>query len=293
VIDTLPPAPADARVATGPVTLRYEDVNQQGQLQLVAMAHALGELAWPSFTAQATRMVEDNPGVYPILSRMVFKGGDGPISVFPPLSGNAWMQPSHAVDAAGSVERLFVNIWIDLDGVRGNTHPLPVERAGEPIKVGQFFAEYVITRLFTDPAARRVRSLRAGGVETVPPARYDWQPPQTAAALPEGATPLEPLSPEPPICFGFGHTDPNQHVNSLVYMRLFEDAVVRRLGARVANLSARWLDVAYRKPCFAGERVQLYVQPFQYGERLGAVGIFAEEDAPPNAPARCYIRMLF
>ncbi len=42
-----------------------------------------------------------------------------------------------------------------------------------------------------------------------------------------------------PVAFGLDHTDGNQHVNSLVYPRLFAEAALRRLGARPQHGVAR------------------------------------------------------
>ena len=59
------------------------------------------------------------------------------------------------------------------------------------------------------------------------------------------------------------HTDSNQHVNSLVYPRLFEEAVVERAfdpEARVPgaeSLLVRAIDIRYRKPFFAGDRASI------------------------------------
>ena len=58
-----------------------------------------------------------------------------------------------------------------------------------------------------------------------------------------------------PLPLGLAHTDANQHVNSLVYPRLFEEAVLRRLATlgKPTALLTRRAEVAFRKPAFAGE----------------------------------------
>ena len=76
-----------------------------------------------------------------------------------------------------------------------------------------------------------------------------------------GADALDRASPdETLIVFGLVHTDSNQHVNSLVYMRLFEEAVLRRFAALglPEPVLARRLEIAYRKPCFAGDRMHVH-----------------------------------
>jgi hypothetical protein len=66
--------------------------------------------------------------------------------------------------------------------------------------------------------------------------------------------------------FGLDHTDSNQHVNSLVYPRLFAEAALRRLAEleRPRRLLIRALDIAYRKPSFAGDRVRIHTRLFRH-----------------------------
>ena len=82
--------------------------------------------------------------------------------------------------------------------------------------------------------------------------------------------------------FGLGHTDSNQHVNSLVYPRFFEDAALRRLAALGLPTAAMpvYLDIAYRKPCFAGDRMRIDLTTFELDGRHGARGAFVPWDAP-------------
>ena len=113
---------------------------------------------------------------------------------------------------------------------------------------------------------------------------------------PEGARALDEtmLPDEAEVAFGLEHTDSNQHVNSLVYPRLFIDAALRRLAAHgfPTALSARRIEIAYRKPCFAGQRATIWVQAWQDGESLVATGVFASEGAPPERP-HCTIQARF
>jgi hypothetical protein len=94
--------------------------------------------------------------------------------------------------------------------------------------------------------------------------------------------------------FGLTHTDNNQHVDSLVYPRRFEDAALRRLHERGegSNLLASATEVVYRKPCFARERVLCSMHSFRVAERLAAVGYMGSEDATPER-VHCAMRMVF
>jgi hypothetical protein len=61
------------------------------------------------------------------------------------------------------------------------------------------------------------------------------------------------------------HTDSNQHVNSLVYPRLFEEAIHRALLARglaadSSKLLARSVELRYRKPFFLCESTALRME---------------------------------
>ncbi|HET7505596.1 MAG TPA: hypothetical protein VFK02_31465, partial [Kofleriaceae bacterium] len=93
--------------------------------------------------------------------------------------------------------------------------------------------------------------------------------------------------------FTLDQTDANQHVNSLVYVRCYLDAVQRRLadGGHPARLRSKAIDIAYRKPCFVGDRVRAHIRLFAHGDHIGGAGFIAapgEETRP-----RCYVRALF
>jgi hypothetical protein len=89
-----------------------------------------------------------------------------------------------------------------------------------------------------------------------------------------------------PIPFGPVHTDSNMHVNSLVYVRLFEEAALRRFAAlgRGTGVLGRTLDIAYRRPCFAGQTVRFVERAFEEGGRLGVVAALVDaKDAESDA----------
>ena len=86
-----------------------------------------------------------------------------------------------------------------------------------------------------------------------------------------------------PLRFGVMHTDPNNHVNSLVYPRVFEEAA---MALRGGIDPARALEVVWRKPIFAGERVTLDQWLCADGEVHGA---FLDD----TGAARCRLTMRF
>jgi hypothetical protein len=154
------------------------------------------------------------------------------------------------------------------------------------------FAEHTFTRLVAPPALRKVLCLDAPGYPEVPPTHYPAASPHTAHEPPAGATWLDELVEDPSdLVFTVDHTDANQHVNSLVYVRTFLDAAQRRLAltGRSLKVRTRAVDIAFRKPCFAGDHVRARVRLFALGAEVGAAGMIVGADDKP----RCYVRALF
>ncbi len=298
------PRVPDQQQSTAVMHLRFEDVSQNGQVMLEALPYGLGPALW-------TKLIQPSPiaplmsaqGVIPILTRLVVEGGEGPIAVREPLSLRGLYQLAHTVDAAGEVNRLVLCMWLSATGRRSRTYGPPPKGAGETIPIGRVFAEHVFTRPFAAPEDRKVLRLESPELPAVPPERHTWRSPEALMGLPEGAEPLdaEPFADPTPIAFGFDHTDQNQHVNSLVYPRLFADAVFRRLAAHGLGtaLLSRSVEIAYRKPCFAGIRARILLRTFTLGGAVGALGAFIPEPsedtagAAPDARAYCYIRTRF
>lgn len=287
-----PDLPADA-VATATFPLRYEDLAQDGRMMTTALPPAIGWTVWkqllgPHPTARAMQQA----GITAILSRLVVDGSDASIRVDRPVVASGGYQLAH--HATGDVvDKLFLNMWVEVLGTSGRV--FPPEPAGGQVVAGRVFAEHTFTRLFAPPDQRRVTRLDLPDLPSVPPARYDYPPPTTAMELPVGAVPLEDaITPDvATTVFGLDHTDSNQHVNSLVYPRLIAEAALRRLavlGHRQPGL-VRALDIAYRKPSFAGDEVRVHLRAFRHGDRLGVAGFVAAADDPSARP-RCCARIV-
>jgi hypothetical protein len=75
-------------------------------------------------------------------------------------------------------------------------------------------------------------------------------------------------------------------VNSLVYPRMFEEAALRRLAARgrPTAVLGRAVEIAYRKPCFAGQRMRIWLRAYVRRGEHGAVGTFVPEGEPAARP---------
>jgi hypothetical protein len=292
------PQVSETQRATGTMSLRYEDVAQDGRVLASSLPHAVGEVVWRELLMRDPVVLAVlRRGVIPVLSRIVIEGTGGPIAVRHALEGSGAFALAHTVDANGEVDRILLNCNVDVFGEKGRTYGPPPEGAGARIHLGRVFAEHVLTRLFAaSKDERKVRTLDVPGAPAVPPDRYAWRAPEELLVLPEGAVPLDAtLVPDAaPIVFGLGHTDSNQHVNSLVYPTLFEEAALRRIDAygRSTDVLARFVELAYRKPCFAGDRMRAMVRAFVVGERVGIVGALVPEGAPEGARPHCCVRMM-
>jgi hypothetical protein len=287
---SMPAFPSD-QTTTTEYFLRYEDCTQDGRLNTRALPQALTTL-WRTIDVQhpgARNAIA--AGVLPILTRLTVSSLDAPIVVEQPVVTVAGFAVAHDVDAAGSVSKLFMNVWADVRGIPGRSgSPQGTERA----LVGHAFAEHTFTRLFAPPAQRRVTSLAGiDGYPALPPARYEQPLPVSAADAPAGASWHGELRPDTvDVRFTLDQSDANQHVNSNVYVRCFLDAFQRRLAddGLPATLRSKAFDIAYRKPCFVGERVRAHIRLFTHGDHVGGAGFLA---APGEASPRCYLRVVF
>jgi hypothetical protein len=292
-----PPDVPPTQRARGEVPLRYEDISQDGRVKLLALPQTIGAIVWQHALRPSAIVAAQHSGIVPILTRFVMEGGGGPVSVRKPLDAEGRYALFHTVSDKGEVNRLILNIWIDVAAPLGRTHGPPPARAGELVRVGRCFAEHVFTRPFGDEHHRKVLRFEYEGLPPVPPLRWTWRRPDEVLALPADARALdaELVADAAPCLFGLTHTDSNQHVNSLVYPRLFEEAALRRLAVHGHSLSllASECEVAYRKPCFAGDRMRIVVRAFETRDGVaGAVGAFVS-DADLAAKPHCMLRMLF
>lgn len=289
-----PDVPAEQRTR-GRLALRYEDVSQDGRLVMEALPNAVGE-TWRQLDAKQRASFGAERGAVPILSRMVIEGGEGPVSVMGPHEALGVYQLSHTRTESGEVDRIMLGMWARVASPIGRTQGPPPADRGRIVTSGRIFAEHVFTRPFGPPENRKVRALRVDGREVVPEAVTSFVDPDTTLALPEGAEPLDDgLVPDSAATvFGLDHTDSNQHVNSLVYPRLFIEAALRRFdqhGRARPGLLLRAIEIAYRRPCFAGERARVAVRAFTSSAGLGAVAVLAGDE--PAARPRALARMRF
>ncbi len=286
-----PPVPAfpPDQAATTPGYLRYEDCTQDGRLIPIAIPPSLGGLWQSVLTKHPGSRASIATGVIPILTRLTVTSHDQPIRIDRPIETRAGFLLAHDREN-GEVSRLFMNVWSEVWGIAGRIGPRQMD--GALSRAGTLFAEHTFTRLFAPPDQRKVTRLEVDGYPAVPETHYPAPPPKTAQEAPDGARWLDDLAPDAAeIAFTLDQTDANQHVNSLVYIRTFIEAAQRRLAAtgRPLQVRSRAFDIAYRKPCFAGDRVRCHVRLFDHDGSLGAAGHVEGTDGKP----RCYVRVLF
>ena len=290
-----PPMPElpPEQLATASTPLRFEDLAQDGRMMATALPPAIGWTVWRQLLSPhpAAKGMQ-RAGIVSVLSRLTVDASDQSIRVDHPIEATGGYQLARFAPR-GPTEKLFLNMWVEVRGAQGRI--VPPEGPGPQVVAGRVFAEHTFTRLFAPPDQRRVTRLDVDGMPPEPEARYDQPSPDTAMQLPDGAVALDDdYRPDDTVTvFGLDHTDSNQHVNSLVYPRLFAEAALRRqleLGAGRPGL-VRALDIAYRKPSFAGERVRIHLRGFRDGERFGAAGYLVAEGGDPRP--RCCARIVF
>ncbi|MCC6333687.1 MAG: acyl-CoA thioesterase [Myxococcales bacterium] len=276
---------------TGELTLRFEDIAQDGRLMLEPLPAGLTPL-WRVVEARARGWLAT--GSIPIINRITAQAGDGPFGMEEPLQVEGAFSLAHTVDEAGQVQRLVFDADVAFTGKVGRTTLAPPDDVGRVVPAGSLRVEHVFTRPFAPKEERRVTFLEEDGQRFVPPARRVWKEPRSTLDVPEGARPLgeDFVRDEVPLVLGLTHTDSNQHVNSLFYPRSFEDAALRhlkRLG-RSTEVLGRRLDIAFRRPSFAGEVLHVHLRAYEVGRATVCTGVFVGEGEPP-ASARVYVQL--
>ncbi|MCB9600766.1 MAG: hypothetical protein H6724_08815 [Sandaracinus sp.] len=269
------------RTQEGRVRLRYEDLAQDGRMKADVVPFAMSEICWRQLLvrhAMTARLQAE--GILPILRRLIVAADETPLSTMaePEVTGSFGL----ALARAKGGDRFLLELTAELRGPRGRTFA-KVERAGEVERVARVYGEHVFTRLFAPPEERRVRALPEG---LAVQAERPWVEPEDLLRADEGLVDGEPV--RRAMRFSLVHTDSNQHVNSLAYPRLFEEVALDAWGEPWLG---RGFDVAYRKPCFAGDEVVIFAQRVRRGETRGArVWLEVEGETRPRCAARLWFR---
>ncbi len=285
---------SDQRV-TGRLGLRYEDVAQDGRVRLEPLPASLG-VVWRALPLEESmRVAFVATGVLPILTRLVVEAGDGPFPIDDALEVEGSFTLAHARADDGAVDKVFLDIDTELTGRVGRTNLPPPSDAGARVFAGRVRAEHVFTKPFAEAGERKVRALEIDGRALVPPRQRRAHAPRETLEVAPSARAIEPDFELDPTSFalGLGHTDSNQHVNSLVYPRLFEEAALRRLASlgRSTSVLARAIDAAYRRPSFAGDELRLALRTYEDDGRIVCTGAFFGRGESDLEKARAYLKM--
>jgi hypothetical protein len=289
------PDTASAHFGEAPFALRYEDICSDGRMMTMAMPAGIGVL-WRSCVDALPIMRLRSEGIVPILAQLWTQGSEEPIDVSKPVLCRGHALLAHTTDEAGEITRLLLDMRVRLFGIRGRVFGAPPSGAGEEVLVGEVYARHVFTRPFASRHQRRVTSFDCKGLPRIPESKVAWCAHEDFAALPTLAKALDeaPVDDPAKIAFALHHCDSNQHVNSLVFPRLFEDVCQRRFAERAlpTNKLSRELAISYRKPFFGGNQARIALQSYQQGSELGALGGFLPF-AEPEASPHCLVRMHF
>lgn len=281
----------------GTLQLRYEDISQDGRALLNSIPPALGAV-WRTLLAEVPDAeVLQRRGILPILSRIRIDVTEHVVSPFRPCSVTGYGEQLRGV--ADDYTRVLFNVHARISAKGG--HAFFPGASSDTDLVGTMFAEHVFTRPFAPREQRRVVPADILAAGLLIEAECPFERASTVIAEPEGATPIDAafVRGDVPLAMGLMHTDANQHVNSLTYPRLFEEALLRRLSAlgRPLAVRARSLTIGYRRPSFAGDVLRvdtrLYERPAHGTQpaQIEALGVFAGLTEARES-GRVFVRLL-
>jgi hypothetical protein len=273
---------------TAEIAPRYEDITQDGRLQVAALMPGIGAAIWVSLFSKIDAL--DNlrrQGILPVLRRLIAVVEDRPVSVSVPIRYEGAFRFAREKDG----DRLFANMWLEARAPIASTVGPPPPADAPYELVGRVFAEHIITRLFAPPAERKVTNIDAPGV---PPICEEAHTFESAEALVDEAGGS--LDEAGDVLFTMMHTDSNQHVNSLTYPRIFEERATRKIAqdsrGPAHELLARAIDLRWRKPFFAGERARIAMRLADGapGWKTTATGAFFGTADKPSCALRMHLR---
>lgn len=282
VIPPIPEARGFESSATTKLYPRYEDIAQDGRVQLATVMPGLSAV-WRSLQTSIGLDGLRQQRILPILRRIVIRGEEGPFSVHAPIHFSGTWRIARELDG----ERLFLDMWLEATAANASTLGPPPAADAPRVTVARVHAEHVFTRPFDPPATRKVTRLAVPGFPELPEDTHPFEEAEDLVrdhALGLGAE----------HTFGMMHTDSNQHVNSLVYPRLFEEAAIRALATRAdipspEKLLMRAIELRYRKPFFAGDRAAIELEaavatpPPSIHARVAVAGAFRPSGSAGSA----------
>ena len=288
MIPPLPPAKSGGQDGGSAVlTPRYEDVAQDGRMQLNGLLPGMGQAVWHGLLSKVPgwRTLRKQ-GISPIFHRLVAEGEDRGCSAHVPMHVKGSYRLAHEKDG----ERIFLLMWLDTYAPVGLTHQKTPGPDAPRELVGRMWAEHIFTKPFAPAGQRRVTKLEGEGLPAIPEDEHVFE---DAEDLLREAGPLEDLT---DFVFTKMHTDSNQHVNSLVYQKVFEEhfaAHLFRTGVpNSVNLLSRSLDIRWRKPFFLGEvaKIKYRIVETEPGKVSVIGGFFGKDPAKPHTMLKMVLR---
>ncbi len=281
----------------GTLQLRYEDIAQDGRALINSIPPALGSV-WRALLADVPDPnLLQKQGILPILSRIKINVTEHVVSPFRPYTVEGYGEQLSGI--ADDYTRVLFNVHARISAKGG--HAVFAGAPGAVDLVGTMFAEHVFTRPFAPKEQRRVLPADLVAAGLMVEGEQPFEPARTVIVEPEGATAIDSafVRGEVPLAMGLMHTDANQHVNSLVYPRLFEEALLRRLATlgRPLAVRARSMEIGYRRPSFAGDVLRVDTRLFERSAhgtqpaQLVALGVFMGKDEPVES-GRVFVRLV-
>src|SRR5437588_838735 len=82
--------------ASGQMPMRYEDIDQQGGVKLLAFPAAIGAIVWHQSIRQNEAVMKlQRQGIAAILTRLWLQAGQGPVSASRPFSADGRYRLAH------------------------------------------------------------------------------------------------------------------------------------------------------------------------------------------------------
>lgn len=255
--------------------LRFPDLTERRALKLSAVPHYTSRahfglwhrrMGGPDFNVRT--------GIFTPLFLVEIETTDVSLNPLAMLCVRGETYLAKTLDAAGDVDHI----------IREGRHTLLADDDTGTV-VGGAHLINVFTRYDSDPVRRRVTML--------PPEMGLGPTPSRVATLlsiddlvPAGRPPD--FAETTPHVWHYGHTDPNQHVSGMEYVRVMEAYVADVLshaGHDLRRLYYTRARILYRKPCFRGEGYRR-VAWFRGEAPFVITGaFFKESDAPDARPA--------
>jgi hypothetical protein len=273
----------------GSIQLRYEDLAQDGRPRLEALAGGISVAVWQGPVRQLDAASMIDRGIIPILTRIVIEAHDGPFAVENPIDAIGCYEGAHSVATTG--DRLYLNMWADMTAPVGRTILPAPSHAGVRVPAGRMHAEHVFTKPFAPKEHRRVSAADLSQFGEFPGRLIEARPYASVVDLSDCRGRDEGFVAQSPVAFGMRHTDSNQHVNSLVYFAVLEEAVLEALASRKRDtrVMARAIEIAYRKPCFAGQVMMPCVRIAEADDGVHAACVLVPLGGDPNDLSQAHV----